>query len=111
MTGQKSEAGQITDTYFQSAFAGLDADAPLALLAIEYGYAHFRPLPEEDGIAQLELTPLGRELLESLAQVHIDIASGVRPEQASIKISSKARAFIDAMDDSIRGRVERTRND
>lgn len=32
MTGQKSEAGQITDTYFQSAFAGLDADAPLALL-------------------------------------------------------------------------------
>lgn len=51
MTGQKSEAGQITNTYFQSAFAGLDADAPLVQLAIESGYAHFRPLPEEDGIA------------------------------------------------------------
>ena len=80
-------------------------------LAIEYGYAHFRPLPEEDGIAQLELTPLGRELLESVAQVHVNIAGGACPEQASIKIRSKARAFVDAMDDSIRGRVERNRKD
>ena len=102
MTGYESE---------QAAFAGLDADAPLVLLAIKCGYAHFRPLPEEDSIAQLELTPLGRELLERVAQVHIDIASGALPEQASVKISSKARAFVDAMDDSIRGRVERNRND
>lgn len=111
MTEQKSEAAQIADSYFQAAFGGLEADDPVVQLAIQYGYADFQPLPEEEGITQLALTPLGRELLESVAQVHIDIAEGARPEQASIKIRSKGRALVDAMDDRIRDRVERNRHD